>query len=132
MRMKKIVDGEEDSYISPFIFLDVAVKTKQYARLSEIIIRKALDAASHDDYSISINLSYADIEDPNIIFMLDEFFNKNTPDLCSRVIFEILESDHITDYAIFEEFIFKYRKLGLRFAIDDFGTGYSGYSTRLY
>lgn len=128
MRMRKMDSNKEESYISPFIFLDIAIKTKQYSRLSEIIIRKALDAAKNEDYTISINLSFADIDDPHLINMLDEYFEKNSTELCSRIIFEILESDHITDYQIFEEFIFKYRKLGIRFAIDDFGTGYSNFT----
>jgi len=128
MRMKKTEDNKDDNYISPFFFLDIAIKTKQYARLSEIIIRKALHLAKEGSYSISINLSFADIEDPRLNEMLDEYFHKFNKDLCSRVIFEILESDHITDYKIFEEFIFKYRKLGIRFAIDDFGTGYSNFT----
>ena len=128
MRMKKIDDKGELTYISPFIFLDIATKTKQYARLSEIVIRKALQQALTTNYQLSINLGFADIEDPNILNLLDEYFNKNTEVFCKRVVFEILESDHISDYEIFEEFIFKYRKLGIRFAIDDFGTGYSNFT----
>jgi len=128
MRMKEFDENGEVKYISPFVFLDIAVKTKQYARLSEIVIKKALLQAVENKYSLSINLGFSDIEDPNILNMLDEFFNKSTPEFCSRVIFEILESDHISDYEIFEEFIFKYRKLGIRFAIDDFGTGYSNFT----
>jgi len=128
MRMKEFDESGEIKYISPFIFLDIAIKTKQYARLSEMVIKKALVQAKENDYSISINLGFSDIEDPNIISMLDEYFNKNTKEFCSRVIFEILESDHISDYEVFEEFIFKYRKLGIRFAIDDFGTGYSNFT----
>jgi len=128
MRMKELDEKGEIKYISPFFFLEIATKTKQYARLSEIVIRKALVQALENDYNISINLGFADIEDPNILNMLDEFFNKHTREFCSRVVFEILESDHISDYEIFEEFIFKYRKLGLRFAIDDFGTGYSNFT----
>jgi len=128
MRMKKLDETGEMTYISPFIFLDIATKTKQYARLSEIVIRKALEQAVVSDYNISINLGFADIEDPNILNMLDEYFNKNTASFCRKVVFEILESDHISDYEIFEEFIFKYRKLGIRFAIDDFGTGYSNFT----
>ncbi len=128
MRMKKTDDKGELTYISPFIFLDIATKTKQYARLSEIVIRKALEQAVNTNYQLSINLGFADIEDPNILNLLDDYFNKNTEVFCKRVVFEILESDHISDYEIFEEFIFKYRKLGIRFAIDDFGTGYSNFT----
>lgn len=128
MRMKELNKDGEIKYISPFFFLEIATKTKQYSRLSEMVIKKALIAASKGDYTISINLGFSDIEDPKILDMLDEFFNKKTAEFCSRVVFEILESDHISDYEIFEDFIEKYRKLGIRFAIDDFGTGYSNFT----
>jgi EAL domain-containing protein (putative c-di-GMP-specific phosphodiesterase class I)/GGDEF domain-containing protein/HAMP domain-containing protein len=128
MRMKEVSENNEVKYVSPFFFLDIATKTKQYARLSEIVIRKSLQFAKEGTHSVSINLGFSDIEDPNILNMLDEYFNKDTEEFCKRVVFEILESDHITDYEIFEEFIFKYRALGLRFAIDDFGTGYSNFT----
>ena len=45
-----------------------------------------------------------------------------------RVVFEILESDYISDYTLLEDFIAKYREQGIKIAIDDFGTGYSNFA----
>ena len=45
-----------------------------------------------------------------------------------RIVFEILESDYISDYTLLEDFIVKYRTQGIKIAIDDFGTGYSNFA----
>ena len=45
----------------------------------------------------------------------------------SRVIFEILESEGIENYAEVRQFIDRAKTLGCRIAIDDFGTGYSNF-----
>ena len=45
-----------------------------------------------------------------------------------RIVFEILESDYISDYTLLDDFIVKYRSQGIKIAIDDFGTGYSNFA----
>ena len=45
----------------------------------------------------------------------------------NRLVFEILESESLSDYDFLEEFVLKYKKLGVKIAIDDFGSGYSNF-----
>jgi EAL domain-containing protein (putative c-di-GMP-specific phosphodiesterase class I) len=45
----------------------------------------------------------------------------------NRLVFEILESENLSDYDFLEEFVLKYKKLGCKIAIDDFGSGYSNF-----
>ncbi|NCB12292.1 MAG: EAL domain-containing protein, partial [Erysipelotrichia bacterium] len=45
----------------------------------------------------------------------------------NRLVFEILESENLSDYDFLEEFVLKYKKLGVKIAIDDFGSGYSNF-----
>ena len=45
----------------------------------------------------------------------------------NRLVFEILESENLSDYDFLEEFVLKYKKLGIKIAIDDFGSGYSNF-----
>ena len=45
----------------------------------------------------------------------------------NRLVFEILESENFSDYDFLEEFVLKYKKLGVKIAIDDFGSGYSNF-----
>ena len=43
------------------------------------------------------------------------------------MIFEILESEGIENYAAVSEFVDRFKSIGCRFAIDDFGSGYSNF-----
>ena len=45
----------------------------------------------------------------------------------SRVCFEMLESEELSDYAMANEFIKRAKKYGCKISIDDFGSGYSNY-----
>ena len=128
MRIEDINEKGEIVYLSPYFFLDISVKTKQYLQLSNQIISKALKDLRKTDKQISINLSFKDILDSEFIVFLDESLKKITNEDKSRVVFEILESDYISDYTLLEEFISKYRKQGIKIAIDDFGTGYSNFA----
>ena len=128
MRIEDINEKGEVVYLSPYFFLDISVKTKQYLQLSNQILSKALKDLKKTDKQISINLSFKDILDSEFIVFLDESLKKITNEDKSRVVFEILESDYISDYTLLEEFISKYRKQGIKIAIDDFGTGYSNFA----
>ena len=128
MRLKNLnIDGTTE-YLLPYQFLDVAVKTKQYLQLSHQVISKALSDLDKTNKQISINLSFKDILDVDFIESLDKDLDKISSDNKKRLVFEILESDHITDYTILEDFIKKYRDQNIKIAIDDFGTGYSNFA----
>ena len=128
MRIRDINEKGDIVYLSPYFFLDISIKTKQYLQLSNQIISKALKDLRKTDKQISINLSFKDILDGEFINFLDESFDKITNEDKSRIVFEILESDYISDYTLLEDFISKYRKQGIKIAIDDFGTGYSNFA----
>lgn len=128
MRMEDKDENGEIVYLSPFKFLDISVKTKQYLALSTIMISKSLDLLLTTDKLISINLSFLDIDDINFVNFLEEKFSSIDKKHYPRIVFEILESEKISNYEIFEDFIKQYRKMGVKIAIDDFGTGYSNFS----
>lgn len=128
MRIKDTDENGETVYISPYLFLDISVKTKQYLQLSHQVISKALVDLMKTDKQISINLSFKDILDSDFIEYLDKNLDKIYSDDKSRIVFEILESDYISDYTLLEDFILKYRNQGIKIAIDDFGTGYSNFA----
>jgi len=128
MRIKDKNAQDEDIYLSPYLFLEVSIKTKQYLQLSNQIISKAFSDLSRTQKQISFNLSFKDILDVDFIISLDKNLDKIDFDNKERIVFEILESDYITDYSLLEEFIRKYRSQGIKIAIDDFGTGYSNFA----
>ena len=127
MRLESRTEDGEIEYLSPFFFLDIARKTKQYTPLTERIVTKALDMILQTDKMISINLSFADIQTKDINTLLDQLTDKIGANNCSCLVFEILESEVIEDYQILEKFITKFRSKGVKIAIDDFGTGYSNF-----
>ena len=128
MRIRDKDENGELVYISPNLFLDISIKTKQYLQLSYQIISKALVLLPKIDKQISINLSFKDILDNEFINSLDNSLEKIDSNDKKRIVFEILESDYISDYSLLEDFIAKYRNQGIKIAIDDFGTGYSNFA----
>jgi diguanylate cyclase (GGDEF)-like protein len=121
--MRMIDDG--GCAIGPLSFLEVAKSSKQYAKLTRIIVQKSFEWFADKPYEFSINISYEDITDEEtkqyIIDMLQKY------NIGKRVIFEFLESEGIKNYEDVKAFIEEVRKYGCKCAIDDFGSGYSSF-----
>ena len=128
MRIKDVNSEGATIYLSPYLFMDVSIKTKQYLGLSNQVISKAFTDLAKTTKQVSLNLSFKDILDTDFVSSLDKNLDKIDNENKDRIVFEILESDYITDYTLLEDFIMKYRNQGIKIAIDDFGTGYSNFS----
>ncbi len=127
MRMKKEHSHE---FISPFFFLEVSLKTKQYDFISEMMITKVLEIArKHDDKTFTINLGYRDIQNANIKKLFADYIRRSKEEnkRCN-LIFEIVESQDIDNYKQLKEFFDSFRCSDLKIAIDDFGSGYSNFT----
>jgi len=124
MRLREIDNGDT-KLISPYFFLDTAIKTKLYPQLSYIIVQKTINKLKQSDVTLSVNLTYNDFINPDIIALLADSLEHD--DIGNRLIFEIVESENIKDYQILQNFIDKFRKYGVRIAIDDFGAGFSSF-----
>ncbi len=125
MRLRRIKDKKEE-LVSPFFFLEIAYKSKQYERLTLVMIEKSFRFMKETGRDVSINLSFEDITNKTITTALKEKLEKCK--VGRQVIFEIVESSNINDFALVKEFIAQFRKLGVRFSIDDFGSGYSNFT----
>ena len=125
MRLRREKDGKEE-LVSPFFFLDIAFKSKQYEKLTMIMIEKSFKFAKKINADISINLSFEDIVNPKIKNLLKE--KLHTCKLGEQMIFEIVESSDIDNFEKVKEFIGEFRQYGVRFSIDDFGSGYSNFA----
>jgi diguanylate cyclase (GGDEF)-like protein len=124
MRLK-IEDHEGVKYLTPYHFLDVAIKSKYYEKMSLSVISKALEKFKNRDELISVNLSYQDIKNAHFI---DEFLNLLIDSgIANRVVVEIVESEDITNIELALLFIEKLRELEVKIALDDFGSGYSNF-----
>jgi EAL domain-containing protein (putative c-di-GMP-specific phosphodiesterase class I) len=123
MRLKNEETGE---LISPFFFLDIAIKTGLYSALSSHIIFESLHLLDSTSHEISFNFTYGDIKNEILIRNIESFL-KVSNGIGSRAIFEIVESENIESYSDIKNFIKKFRQYGVRFAIDDFGSGFSNF-----
>lgn len=116
---------ENGDIISPFYFLDIAKKSKQYIRLTRRIIKKSFEYFKDKDFEFSINLTIEDIKNKNLSsFILEKLQELN---IASKVVFELVESEGIDNFEEVNEFIDKVKELGCKIAIDDFGSGYSNF-----
>jgi len=115
--------------ISPYMFLDIAKKSRLYPQLTKIMIQKSFEIFQNTDAVFSINLSIDDIEDEKTVASIEENIEKY--DIKNRLIFEILESEEIGNFDKVLPFIEKMKAKGIKFAIDDFGSGYSNFSYML-
>ncbi len=112
--------------VSTFIFLEIAQKVKLYPQITKIVISKALkEFEHHQNIEFSINLTIEDILSEEITTFIYQKL-KDYPN-SNNLIFEITESEEVSDYSIINNFIEKVKKYGVRIAIDDFGSGYANF-----
>ncbi len=123
--LMRIIDIDGKIYF-PGEFLDVAKKYKIYNRLSQIMIRKALNEFSDRPEQLSINISAYDISRESFrkwfFKQLEKYKNAD------RLVIEFVETENYQDELLFD-FIEKVRSYGCRISVDDFGSGYATYTT---
>lgn len=112
--------------ISPFLFLDIAKQTKQYLKLTKIVIEKSFDMFKYGEAEFSINLTMEDILSKEMRDFLYQKFDLD-PNITKRLVIELVESESIKDYDLVSEFIDNAKSKGCKIAIDDFGSGYSNF-----
>jgi len=134
MRIKQLQEDGEEKIISPFFFLDISMKTKQYNQLSYRLIDKAIMGMMDKNISLSLNVNQNDMHDNTLINMLKSNilkfnnYNLQKQQHGNSIILEVLEDDDIKDYTEFTDALMQFRHLGAQIAIDDFGSGFSNFS----
>lgn len=119
-----------EQFVSPYYFLDIARRTKQYDMLSLRMIEKVLEKAEQYPHMyFSINFSFRDMLNKEIRDTIrSKILEYQTSQQTFNVIFEVVESEKVTDFNTIKNFL-KYIKCeDALIAIDDFGTGYSNFS----
>jgi len=124
--LMRLQEKDSTKLISPYFFLDIAIKTRLYQSLSETVIFKALNHIKNTNHLMSVNLTYSDIKNNTFIQKIEDFMISNK-DVGARTIFEITEDESIENYADVKEFIKRFKYYGVKVAIDDFGTGFSNF-----
>lgn len=120
----RLVD-EDEAVVSPYMFLDVAKKSRLYHKITRSVVQKSFARFADEECSFSINLSVLDICDEQMSEFIIEQLKKS--DIEHRVVFEILESEGIDSYDDVYAFVEKIKSFGSKVSIDDFGAGYSNF-----
>jgi len=121
--LMRIHDPRNRTAYSILQIIKLSKEIMLYNKLMEQMIVNSFDIFRSLPYAFTINLSFEDISDEDFrLFLKMQLQSIPNP---QRVVFEILESDMITDYHIIKEFINEIKTFGCTIAIDDFGSGYS-------
>ncbi len=128
-------NDEEGNAVSPDVFVKIAEEHGFIGELTKKVIRRALRSfsdtlRSRPDFRLSVNVSGADLMDPNFLPMLDDSLKRAKVDAKSLVI-EITERA-TSENAVAMETIRELRRREHSVHIDDFGTGYSNLDKLLY
>lgn len=117
-----------DGASPPSQFLPSARRFNLLPELDRCVVRNALDLLQFDpNLRLSINLSGRTASDPDLPDFLVNCLQRAgvSPD---RIIFEITESELISDLPLAIARLGELRSRGFHFALDDFGRGYSSFS----
>ena len=123
--LARLVDQQQQVH-SPWYFLDASKKAKLYTSITAMMIEKSLERFADMPESVSINVSFLDLEERGIVDYLTALLQEN-PEMASRVTFELLEDEAIDNFGVVNTFIENMKGLGAKIAIDDFGSGYSSF-----
>ncbi len=112
--------------ISPFFFLEIARRAKLYPQITQIVIEKSFKAFRDlPTHQFSINLTIDDIfSEKTTNYIYQQLESYPNPE---RVIFEITESQEVSDYKLINKFIKYVKQYNVQIAIDDFGSGYANF-----
>jgi len=123
--LARLIDTD-GSIVPAGMFLGPAQKTIFFRDITRNMLLKSLEAFSRRECEFSVNISAAELTDPEtrsfILHQLEQ--NQKT---ARRMTFEILESEGIENYEMARAFIREVKGYGCRVAIDDFGSGYSNF-----
>jgi EAL domain-containing protein (putative c-di-GMP-specific phosphodiesterase class I) len=122
--LMRLMDSE-GRVLSPTVFMEKSKEYRLYTQLMSQMIDKVFDVLSRYDVSVTLNLSYVDINNTELCDKLMRKVKKMQ--VGSRLTVEIVESEQIEDLEMVNEFIFALKKSGVLIAIDDFGSGFCNF-----
>lgn len=122
----RLID-EEGNIVLPSNFLEVSKKSKLYPYITRIVLERCLNTFKNTDLSVSVNISIIDILDPETYQFIERKLKENFH-MAGKLVFEIVESEGVENYAYVKNFADMVKSLGCKIALDDFGSGYSNFS----
>ncbi len=113
--------------IGPNVFIPVAEESGLINPLGLWVLRRAcLDARAWEGIKLSVNISAAQLRNPEFPIQLGHILEETGFD-AERLELEITETCLVLDPAIAERSLAVIRGFGVSVALDDFGTGYASF-----
>jgi EAL domain-containing protein (putative c-di-GMP-specific phosphodiesterase class I) len=119
------IKDDQNGYISPIHFLELAKKNKVYQHLTKAVLKDSFEVFKDSHYMFSVNLSVEDILNEEITSYIHKVISSS--DIGKRMVVEIIESEGIENFVPVSNFIKLIKQYGVGVSIDDFGTGYSNF-----
>ena len=119
--------GSDGAVSGPAAFLETAMQTPYYRRITAVMVQKVFEAMAGYDTRFSINLGMRDLADEKMVSMLLSLL-ETYKERAGRLDIELLESEELDDLESVKDFIKRVKAYGCRVAIDDFGVGYSNFA----
>ncbi len=111
--------------LGPNVFIPVAEESGLINPLGQWVLRQAVcDAGRWDDITLSVNISAAQLRNPEFPIKLGEVLEE-TGFPPHRLELEVTETCLVLDPVVAERTLDVIRSFGVRIALDDFGTGYA-------
>ncbi|WP_331774833.1 EAL domain-containing protein [Sulfurospirillum sp. 1612] len=120
----RMEDPDNGEILTPYQFLDIARESKNYPLLTKQVIKNAFADFGASNIEFSINLSFVDIINPEIVLMLEDMLKSHQG---KTVTIELLEVEGLIDVSETIRFCKNMKSMGANIAIDDFGSGYSNF-----
>jgi diguanylate cyclase (GGDEF)-like protein len=125
-RMRRKDQMGNISFIPPFKFLGLALKTRYYNPFSKMMIMKTLLTCKEQGINVSLNIGKKDVQ--NLVLQKELKEKIIELGIAQNIIFEIVEVDSYIENKYLKNFVQEFREIGVKFAIDDFGSGFSNFS----
>lgn len=122
--LMRIQDGDGSLYF-PNQFLALAKEYDLYESLSILMVKKVMRMFLERDAKVTINLNVQDIYDRDMLKMIFTYLGQAPHP--ENFIFELVESEEVTDYQYIRQFATCIHEYGAQIAIDDFGSGFSNF-----
>jgi EAL domain-containing protein (putative c-di-GMP-specific phosphodiesterase class I) len=115
-------DGEA---VGPDLFIPIAEETGLIDRIGLFVLERACqEAAAWPDLQLAVNVSAAQLRNPDFPLHLAEILQK-TGFPARRLELEITETYVVLQPEIANRVLSQIQRLGVKIALDDFGTGYA-------
>ena len=115
----------DGKHVGPNIFIPVAEESGLINAIGLWVLRQACqDALAWDDITLSVNISAAQLRNPEFPIHLGHILEETGFDP-ERLELEITETCLVLDPIVAERSLAVIRGFGVRVALDDFGTGYA-------